>query len=143
MFRTLLSGFAVLAVAATAAVAAPQKGKPPSTGLGCKPQVPVILRGTVAVAPGGGAALPFSLMVTVGHANWLGHAYVTASQPVTVTVNSQTRIRRGSDHGLAALQTMLVGDRVLVQARVCKTDLAKGATPALTAKRVVAHPATP
>ena len=33
------------------------------------------------------------------------------------------------------------GDRVLVQARVCKTDLAQGAMPPLTATRVVAHPA--
>jgi hypothetical protein len=32
-------------------------------------------------------------------------------------------------------------DRVVVQAKVCKADLAQGATPALTAKRVVAHPA--
>jgi hypothetical protein len=28
---------------------------------------------------------------------------------------------------------------VLIQARVCKADLANGATPALTARKVVAH----
>ena len=142
MLRTLLFAFAGLTVAATAAVAAPQRGKPPKTGAGCKPQPSVILRGTIAVAPGGGATLPFGLKVTVKHANNLGHAYVTASQPVTVTVTSSTKIRRNNTQGLAALQAMLVGDRVLVQARVCKADLASGATPALTAKRVGAHPAT-
>jgi hypothetical protein len=31
--------------------------------------------------------------------------------------------------------------RVLVQAKVCKADLAEGAMPGLTASRVVAHPA--
>jgi hypothetical protein len=142
MLRTFLFSFAVLAVAATAAVAAPQKGKPPPAGPGCKPQVSVILSGTVAVAPGGGAALPFGFQVHGTHANKLGHAYVTASQPVTLNVNVQTKIRRGNKHGLAALQAMLVGDRVLVQAWVCKADLASGATPALTAKRVGSHPAT-
>ncbi len=40
------------------------------------------------------------------------------------------------------LADLLAGDRVLVQAKVCKADLAQGATPPLTAKRVVAHPAT-
>jgi hypothetical protein len=141
MFRTLLLGFTVLAVAATAAVAAPQKGKPPPTGPGCKPQVSVILRGTVAVAPTGGATLPFGLKVTVKHSNKLGQAYITASQPVTVNVTSDTKIRRDNEQGLDALRAMLVGDRVLVQARVCKADLVGGKTPALTAKRVGAHPA--
>src|SRR5437870_6461691 len=141
MFRTLLFGFTVLAVAATAAVATPQK-KPPTTGPGCKPQVSVILRGTVAVAPGGGAALPFGFQIHVTSANRLGHAYVTAGQPVTVNVNSDTKIRRGNKHGLAALQAMLLGDRVLVQAWVCKADLVGGKTPPLTAKRVGSHPAT-
>jgi hypothetical protein len=31
------------------------------------------------------------------------------------------------------------GFRVLIQARVCKADLANGATPALTATKVIAH----
>lgn len=141
MLRTLLFGFAVLAVAATTAVAAPEKGKPPPTGPGCKPQVSVILKGTVHTAPGGAAALPFALLVDVKHSNKLGHAYVTGAQPVTVTVDANTRIGRNNTHGLAALQAMLAGDRVVVQARVCKADLSGGKTPALTAKRVVAHPA--
>ena len=41
------------------------------------------------------------------------------------------------------LAKLAAGDRVLVQARVCKADLAEGAVPALTAVRVVGHPAHP
>jgi hypothetical protein len=37
--------------------------------------------------------------------------------------------------------SLLVGDWGLVQARVCKADLANGAMPALTATRIIVHPA--
>src|SRR6266542_4361805 len=135
--------FALLAVLAAVfasmAVAAPQKGKPPSTGPGCKPQVSVILKGTIAETPGNTATLPFDLKVNVNHSNKHGRAYVAATQPVTVTLTTDTKIRRNDTSGLAALQAMVAGDRVLAQARVCKADLANGATPALTAKQVVAH----
>ncbi len=140
--RMLLLGVAIIAVSASVAVAAPQKGKPRPTGQGCKPEISVILKGTIAEAPGGAATLPFSLKVNVNHSNKFGSAYVTATQPVTVKVTDATKIRRDDTKGLAALQAMMVGDRVLVQSRVCKADLLHGATPALTAKRVVAHPAT-
>ena len=79
MRRTLLIAAAVLVATATAALAAPQKGKPPKTGPGCKPQVAVILKGTVAVAPGSAATLPFSLQLDVTHANLFGKkANITA-----------------------------------------------------------------
>jgi hypothetical protein len=42
---------------------------------------------------------------------------------------------------VADLVELGAGDRVLVQARVCKADLADDVVPALTAVRVVAHPA--
>lgn len=138
MLRALILGCAALAVTATVALAAPQK-KPPTTGPGCKPRVSVILKGTVATAPGGGATLPFGLSVTVKHANRFGHAYVTGTQPVSITVNDQTRIRFQGTKGLTALRALVVNDRVKIEARVCKADLANGATPALTAKRLVAH----
>jgi hypothetical protein len=43
--------------------------------------------------------------------------------------------------GKKLITDLVVGDRVLVQASVCKADLAEGAIPPLTAVRVVAHSA--
>ena len=131
--KALLVALAVGALGVSAAVAAPPPGtgKPP-TGVGCKPMVTVVLKGTLAAAPG-----PTSLSVTVTRANRHGRAYVTAVQPTAVLVTTDTKVRR---RGKAELDELLSGDRVLVQARVCKADLANGATPALTATRVVAHP---
>lgn len=130
-FRLLLVSLAVAMLSVSAAVAAPPpgKGKPPATGAGCKPKVTVVLKGTLASAP---------LNVTVTKANRWGRAYVSASA-VTVTVNADTKVRRQGKKTLADLE---LGDRVLVQAKVCKADLAEGNTPPLTAVRVVAHPAT-
>ena len=60
----------------------------------------------------------------------------TGPRTLTLTVTDETKVRRnGKTTGLVAT------DRVLVQARVCKADLANEATPTLTAVRVVAHPA--
>lgn len=133
--RTLLAALAVAALGVSAAVAAPPpgKGKPPTTGVGCKPKVTVVLKGTLAAPPGA-----LSISVTVTSANRHGRAYVTAVQPTTVLVTTDTKIR---GQGKKALADLLSGDRVLVQARTCKADLANGATPALTATRVVAHSA--
>jgi hypothetical protein len=135
---------AAAALAASAAVAAPPAthpgngSKPSTTGPGCKPQIMVVLHGTVATAPGATPALPFSLMVNVKSANSHGHAYVKASQPFAVVVTSTTKVSR---QGNKSLSSLLAGDKVTVQARSCKADLAGGATPALTAKMVSAHPA--
>jgi hypothetical protein len=90
--------------------------------------VTVVLKGTLASAP---------LTVTVTKANRWGRAYVSASA-VTVATNPDTKVRR---QGKKTLADLVVGDRVLVQARVCKADLADEKTPELTAVRVVAHPA--
>jgi hypothetical protein len=134
---------AAAALTASAALAAPPathpgKGtKPPTTGTGCKPQIMIILHGTVATAPGTTPTLPYNLMVTVTSANKHGRAFVKATQPITVTVTSGTKISRQGDRSLSSL---LAGDRVTVHARACKADLAGGATPALTATMVSAHP---
>jgi len=139
MRKTVLLGLATLLVLSTAALAAPLKHKPPATGPGCKPRVSVILKGTVAVAPGTAATLPFSLQANVAHANLFGQAYVKATQPVSVTVTNKTKVKLGKLKGLAALRALQVHDGVRIQALACKADLANGAIPALTAKRVDAH----
>ena len=140
MLKALSVGVAALAAMSSVALAAPQT-KPPKTGLGCKPQVTVVLKGTIPTAPGGGATLPFALAITTKHSNRFGQAYVKGTQPVTVQVTDTSKIRRHAAKGLDALRAMLAGDRVLVTARACKPDLANNVTPMLTAVRLVAHPA--
>lgn len=112
-----------------------RKGKPPTSGTGCRPQVAVILRGTLAAD---GAAAPFSLSLTVTGGNRAAKAYKAGTQPVALDVTAATRVSRRGDHDPADLKT---GDRANVEARACKADLAGGATPALTATRITAIPA--
>ena len=130
-FRVLLVGIAAAMLSVSAAVAAPPegKGKPPTTGAGCKPKVTVVLKGTLTGAP---------LSVDVTRANRWGRAYVEGTASTSVAVTADTKVRR---KGKALIGELVVGDRVLVQARVCKADLAEGAMPSLSAVRVVAHPA--
>src|SRR5262249_59437063 len=147
--KLLLCAVAAAALTASAAVAAPPagkgngnanaKGKPPATGTGCKPQVRVVLHGAVAAAPGASPVLPFNLMVTVKSSNSFGKSYVKATQPVSISVTSSSKVSR---QGAKTLSSLLQNDLVTIQARSCKADLANGATPALTAKMVSAHPAS-
>ena len=151
--KMILLALAAMALTASVALANPREktknahaesanaNRPPKTGAGCKPKISVVLKGTVAVAPGTTPVLPFSLMITVTHANHHGKAYVAATQPVSVTVTSDTKVKR--EHDETTLASFQAGDRVAVHARVCKADLALGATPALSAGRVKAHPVTP
>lgn len=134
--RFLLVALVIASLGVSAAIAAPPpgKGKPPATGEGCKPKVTVVLKGTLAATPGPAAS---ALSVNVTKGNRFGRAYVAASQPLSVLVDEDTKVRR---QGKKTLGDLLSGDRVLVQARACKADLAEGATPPLTASRVVAHP---
>jgi hypothetical protein len=134
--RTLI-GIAVALVAASAAAATPPgKGnKPPTSGVGCKPAVAVVLTGSLGA--NGSPTLPFSLSVTVTGGNNFAKAYKLAGT-TSVTVTSSTKINRGGDHNAADLKS---GDRVNIQARACKADLAGGATPTLVATRITAHAA--
>jgi hypothetical protein len=129
--KLVLAGMAVAAMAVSPAIAAPPqgKGKPQTTGAGCRPKVTVVLRGTLTAAP---------LSVDVTSANRWGRAYVEGSASTSVAVDPNTKVRR---QGKKSITDLVVGDRVLVQARVCKADLAEGAMPTLTASRVAAHPA--
>ncbi len=110
----------------------PGKGKPSKTGDNCKPRVTVVLKGTVDSASAG------SLKMDVTHSNRWGRAWVEAGS-ATLTVDQDTKVRRNGNKTLAA--QLVHGEWVLAQARVCKKDLADDAMPALTAARIVAHPA--
>ncbi len=127
--KLLLTATVAAAVVVSSAVASPpaDKGKP-KTGEGCKPAIAVILKGTLT-----GAGSP--LVVKVTTANHWGRAYVGGSDK-SVAVNSDTKVR---GQGMKSLSELKSGFRVLIQARVCKADLANGATPALTASKVIAH----
>ena len=129
--RVLLVGLTAALLSVSAAVAAPPpgKGKPPTTDAGCKPKVTVVVKGSLTGVP---------LSVDVTSANRWGRAYVAGTASTSIAVTPDTKVRR---QGKKLLGELVVGDRVLVQARVCKADLAEGAMPPLTAVRVVAHPA--
>ena len=129
--RLLFVGLVAVVFTASAAVAAPPPGKgKPTIGPGCKPNVTVVLKGTLTGAP---------LIVDVTSSNRWGRAYVPGTASTTITVDpNTTKVRR---QGQNLITDLVVGDRVLVQAKVCKAALDNGATPPLTALRVVAHPA--
>ena len=128
--KVLLVGLAAAMLSVSAAVAAPPAGKgKPLTGAGCKPKVMVVLKGTLKVAP---------LSVDVTSGNRWGRAYVEGTANTSITVNDDTKVRR---KGKAVIGDLVVGDRVLVQAKVCKAELKDDAMPSLTAWKVIAHPA--
>lgn len=128
--KLVLASLAVAGLAVSSAVAAPPEGKgKPRTGEGCKPKVTVVLKGTLTGAP---------LSVDVKSSNRWGRAWVPGAASTSVGVNDDTKVRR---QGKKEITDLVVGDRVLVQARVCKDDLEDDAKPALIASKVIAHPA--
>jgi hypothetical protein len=135
--KVFLTFLVAAAVGVSSALAAPPtgKGKPDPTGAACKPKITVVLKGTLAITPGAGAT---ALSVNVTSGNRWGRAYVKATQPTSVGVGEDTKVRR---QGKKEVGDLLKDDRVLVQARVCKADLKDDVTPALTASKVIAHPA--
>jgi hypothetical protein len=137
--RLKLLVFALVAslAAVSAALADPGKGHHHlTTGPGCKPAVKVVLKGVLAadVDPQDNDT---SFVLTVKHSNKHGRAYKQAGS-ATINVDDHTRISRQGAHNLGALAP---NDRVSVKAKVCKADLADGATPGLTARKIDAHPA--
>jgi hypothetical protein len=133
---------ALLAVSVAVAAPPPGKGKPattpptgkgkPTTGAGCKPQVTVVLRGTVTNVAG------TTLTMSVTHGNRWARPWVTAGTANVTLDPLMTKVRR---NGQKALTDLLSTDWLLVQARACKEDLMQSVLPTLTAVRVVAHPA--
>jgi hypothetical protein len=132
-FKLLVLTLVASLVAVSAATA---KGKPSKTGANCRPKVTVMLSGVLApdVDPQDGDT---SFVLTVKHSNRHGRAYKQAGS-ATIMVDTKTRIRR---QGAKTLGSLAPNDRVHVTAKVCKADLADGATPDLTARKIGAHPA--
>ena len=128
----------ILALVASlvAVSAATAKGKPSKSGANCRPAVTVMLSGVLApdVDPQDGDT---SFVLTVKHSNRHGRAYKQAGS-ATIMVDAKTRVRRQGEKNLGALAP---NDRVHVTAKVCRADLADGATPDLTARKIGAHPA--
>lgn len=143
--RSFVAAALVAALCASAAVAAPppgkgkpatapsgHQGKPSPTGPGCRPQVTVVLKGTITNVSG------TELDMNVTQSNRWGRAYKLAGT-ASVGLTSDTKVRR---NGKKLPTDLMATDWVLVQARACKADLATGAVLAsLVAVRVVAHPA--
>lgn len=95
----------------------------------CRPNVSLILRGQLTAVS---ATDQFSMSVTRANR----HAKAYKGQTVSINTNAATTIRRLGKK--VALADLTLGDRLNVQARVCKKQI--GETPPL-AKRVVARPA--
>ena len=135
--KLVLACLAVAGLAVSSAVAAPPEGKgKPRTGEGCKPKVAVVLKGTLV------GATATSLNMNVTGANRWGRAWKTAGT-AGVTLDTKTKVRGGGMKSVADLLAKLkAGDRVHVQARVCKDDLKDPtAKPPMTASKVIGHPA--
>jgi hypothetical protein len=136
--RLLLVGLVAVVLSASSALAAPpaDKGKKPTQGEGCKPKITVVLKGTLV------SASMTSLSMNVTGANRWGRAYKTAGT-ASATLDDKTKVRGGGMKSVTDLLADLnAGDRVLVQARVCKADLKDPtAKPLLTARMVIGHPA--
>ena len=124
------------AIAVPAASASPLHGKPsgpkPCQG---KATVTVVLKGTfVAAAPDG-----LSFQLNANHANRHGRPYLKAPQPLTITVNANTRyVKNGA---AAKLSDLAANDRLVVLSKVNRCALKSAADPAslpaLTARMVV------
>jgi hypothetical protein len=135
--KVLLVGLAAAMLCVSSAFAAPPEGKgKPRTDEGCKPKITVVLKGTLV------SASTISLSMNVTGANRWGRAYKSAGT-AGVTLDTKTKVRGGGMKTVADLLSDLkAGDRVLVQARVCKDDLKDPtAKPQLTASKVIGHPA--
>jgi hypothetical protein len=123
-------------LAASAAVAAPDK-KPPPAGPGCKPNVSVILRGTLTNDPAAGAT-SFTMNVTGANA----HGKSLKGLAVTIMVDANTKIRR---QGAKVVEALALNDRAKVQLKRCKADLPLTAATVddVAAARVTAQAAKP
>jgi hypothetical protein len=136
--KLFLASLAVAGLAVSSAVAAPPEGKgKPRTGESCKPKIAVVLKGTLV------SASTTTLSMNVTGANRWGRAWKTAGSASATLDSVKTKVRGGGMKSVADLVADLkAGDRVHVQARVCKDELKDPtAKPPLTASKVIGHPA--
>ena len=141
--RGLLAVAFAAALAVPVALGAPPagKGKPKPTGPSCKPNVSMILKGTLTSDPEFVGAGTFTMNSTGG--NKPGKPFVGGAAE-TITMGAGTKVWRKNAPKLAA--SLESGDRALVHLRACKADLPLDAAEltALTALRVNAKaPAGP
>jgi hypothetical protein len=102
--------------------------KPPKSGPSCRPNVSLILRGTLVSA--GGQSLAMDVTQTNAHAR------VYRGTQVNVEVSDKTKIQRLGKR--VTLADLIAGDRLNVQARACKAEAGVGTALAV---RIVALPA--
>ena len=116
--KLVLASLAVAGLAVSSAVAAPPEGKgKPRTGEGCKPKIAVVLKGTLV------SASMTSLSMNVTGANRWGRAWKNAGTASVALDDQDEGSRRRHEDGRRPRAKLKAGDRVLVQARVCKDEL--------------------
>jgi hypothetical protein len=132
--RYLTIGLSVAALAAAGASANDGHGKPDKSSR-CHP-APVMLAGTLANDPAAGDT---SFQLNVLKANHQGRLFRNAAQPLSVNVDANTRYVK--DKSASSLDALAQNDRVLVLAKLCRSDLkaarTSGTAPAVTARFVL------
>jgi hypothetical protein len=143
LHKLVTVALATAALSASSATADPGHGKPNGPNAQkCKP-ANVKLMGVLTSDPG---STDTSFTMTVLKSNHAGKAYKLAGS-ATIDVDQKTRVLRHAPgvHGnKATTGDLALGDYAKVRAKVCKANLADGATPDLTARKIDAHaPKTP
>ena len=148
-FKIALIAALAVGLMASLAVAAPAKGPKGDTNPTtttkvkkakkvCRPNVSLILKGTLVSVADDELSFTMDVTQTNRHAKAL-----YKGKTVSVTVNAKTKIKRLGKR--VTLSKLTIGDRLNVQARLCK--LKKGTVVVETAPplavRVVARPAKP
>ena len=100
--KAVVLGVAVAPVGASVAFAGPPagKGKPATTGAGCKPMISVILTGTLAADAG---TAPTSLSVKVTGGNHVAKAW--KNQSASIALTSSTKVNRAGAQYAADLKS--------------------------------------
>jgi hypothetical protein len=134
--RYLTIGLTIAALAAAGASANDGHGHgKPDKSSRCRP-APVLLAGTLANDPAAGDT---SFQLNVLKANHAGRLFRNSSQPFSVNVDAKTRYVK--DKQGSSLDALAQNDRVLVLAKLCRSDLeaarASGTPPAVTARFVL------